>query len=39
MSVGVSIQMRTMSAEVRNMFSNARYAEQDVRERQVSMNF
>ena len=31
-SVVVSIQMRKMFAEVRKMFSNARDAEQDVRE-------
>jgi hypothetical protein len=38
-SVVVSIQMRKMFAEVRKMFSNARHAEQDVRERQASRNF
>ena len=38
-SVVVSIQMRKMFAEVRKMFSNARDAEQDVRERQASRNF
>jgi hypothetical protein len=32
-SVVVSIQMRKMFAEARKMFSNARDAEQDVRER------
>ena len=31
-SVVVSIRMRKMFAEVRKMFSNARRAEQDVRE-------
>jgi hypothetical protein len=35
----VSIRMRKMFTEVRKMFSNARRAEQDVRERQVSRNF
>ena len=38
-SVVVSIQLRKMFAEVRKMFSNARDAEQDVRERQASKNF
>ena len=37
-SVVVSIRMRKMFAEVRKMFSNARHAEQDVRERQASRN-
>ena len=32
-SVVVSIRMRKMFAEVRNIFLNARHAEQDVRER------
>jgi hypothetical protein len=35
----VSIQMRKTFAEVRKMFSNARDAEQDVRETQASRNF
>jgi len=35
----VSIQMRKVFAEVRKMHSNARHAEQDVRERQASKNF
>jgi hypothetical protein len=38
-SVVVSVQMRKMFPEVRKMFSNARHAEQDVRERQASRNF
>jgi hypothetical protein len=38
-SVVVSIQMRKTFVEVRKMFSNARRAEQDVRERQASRNF
>jgi hypothetical protein len=38
-SVVVSIRTRKMFAEVRKMFSNARDAEQDVRERQASRNF
>ncbi len=38
-SVVVSIRMRKMFAEVRKMFSNARHAEQDVREMQASENF
>ena len=38
-SVVVSIRMRKMFAEVCKMFSNARDAEQDVRERQASGNF
>ncbi len=38
-SVVVSIQTRKMFAEVRKMFVNARHAEQDVSERQASMNF
>jgi hypothetical protein len=38
-SVVVSIQMRKMIADVRKKFSNARDAEQDVRERQASKNF
>jgi hypothetical protein len=38
-SVVVSIQMRKTLAEVRKMFANAPYAEQDVRERQASWNF
>jgi hypothetical protein len=35
-SVVVSVRMRKMFVEVRNMFSNARHAEQDVRERRAS---
>jgi hypothetical protein len=38
-SVAVSIRMRKMFAEVREMFLKARQAEQDVRERQASRNF
>jgi hypothetical protein len=38
-SVVVSIRMRKMFAEVRNIFLNARDAEQDVRERRASRNF
>jgi hypothetical protein len=38
-SIVVSIHMRKTFAEVREMLSNARYAEQDVRERQASRNF
>ncbi len=38
-SVVVSIQMRKMFVEVRNMFLNARRAEQDVRARQAYRNF
>ena len=38
-SVVVSIQTRKMFAEVRKMFSNARHAEQDVRERRAGRNF
>jgi len=38
-SVVVSIQMRKMFAEVHKMLSNARNAEQDVRERLASKNF
>jgi hypothetical protein len=38
-SVVVSIRMRKMFAEVRKMFLYARDAEQDVRERQASMDF
>jgi hypothetical protein len=38
-SVVVSIRMRKIFAEVRKMFSNARDADQDVREGQASTNF
>jgi hypothetical protein len=38
-SVLVSIQMRNTFAEVREMFVNARHAEQGIRERQASKNF
>jgi hypothetical protein len=38
-SVVVSIRMRKMFVDMRNMFLNARDAEQDVRERQASENF
>jgi hypothetical protein len=35
----MSIQTRKLFAEVRKMLSNARHAEQDVREQQASKNF
>jgi hypothetical protein len=38
-AVVVSIGTRKMFAQVRTMLSNARDAEQDVRERQASKNF
>jgi hypothetical protein len=38
-SVVVSIRMHKMFGKVRKMFSNARDAEQDVREGQASTNF
>jgi hypothetical protein len=38
-SVAVSFRMRKMLVEVRKMFSNARDAEQDGREKQASRNF
>jgi len=38
-SVVASIYMRKVLAEVRMMFSNARDAEQGVRERQANRNF
>jgi hypothetical protein len=38
-SIVVSIRIRKMFAEVRNMFLKARDAEQNVRERQASRNF
>jgi hypothetical protein len=39
LSVVVSIQMRKLFAEVGEMFSDARHAEQNVRERRASQNF